>query len=76
MSSGRDTPYALTKLISNFLNWLIRMTYTPLVLIVSLSIDTGKASSVNFQANIDTLYLFHHTAETEIKKFLSLYRAF
>jgi hypothetical protein len=44
------------------------MTYVPLVLIVLLSVDTGKASSVNFQANIDTVYLFHHTAETDIKQ--------
>jgi hypothetical protein len=70
MSSGRDTQYAHTKLVSNFLNRLIRMTYVPLVLIVLLSVDTGKASSVNFQANIDTVYIFHHTAETEIKQVL------
>jgi hypothetical protein len=70
MSSGRNTQYAHTKLVSNFLNWLIRMTYVPLVSIVLLSVDTGKASSVNFQANIDTVYLFHHTAETEIKQVL------
>jgi hypothetical protein len=53
--------------ISNFLKWLIRTTYIPLVLIVLLSVDTGKASSINFQANIGTVYLFHHTAETERK---------
>jgi hypothetical protein len=65
MSSGRDTQYAHTKLVSNFLNWLTRTTHIPPVLIVLLSVDTGKASSVNFQANIDILYLFHHTAEKE-----------
>lgn len=43
------------------------MTYIPLVLIVLLSVDTKKANSVNFQADIDTLFLFHHAAETEIK---------
>jgi len=45
------------------------MTYIPPVLIVLLSVDTGKASSVNFQANIDTLYPFHHTAEKEKNKY-------
>ena len=68
MSSYRDTQYAHTKLVGNLLNWLIRIIYIPPVLIVLLSVDTGKASSVNFQANIDTLYLFHHTAETEIQQ--------
>jgi len=69
MSSCRDTQYAHTKLVSNFLNWVIRTPYIPPVLIVLPSADTRKASSVNFQANIDTLYLFHHTAETEIQVF-------
>jgi hypothetical protein len=36
-------------------------------LIVLLSVDIGKANSVNFQSDIDILFLFHHAAETEIK---------
>jgi hypothetical protein len=46
----------------------MNIKHVPLVLIVLPSVDTGKASSVNFQANIETLYLFHRTAETEIKQ--------
>jgi hypothetical protein len=56
-----------THRINKFVKWLIRNTYIPLVLIFLLSVDIGKASSANFQANIGTLYLFQHTAETEIK---------